>query len=125
MDPSIATSERGIWAVKWSFVEQLFITALLQVVVVISGSVALLSDTIHNFGDAATAVPLWIAFALDRLGTSLSREDGRLDQPCRLAWGSRGLARLPARRPRSGPSHHGRHPGDRLAVREDRLRSPS
>ena len=70
VDPSIATSERGIWAVKWSFVA-LFVTALLQFgVVLLSGSVALLSDTIHNFGDAATAVPLWIAFALARLGTS-------------------------------------------------------
>jgi cation diffusion facilitator family transporter len=70
VDPSIATSEHGIWAVKWSFVV-LFVTALVQLgVVVLSGSVALLSDTIHNFGDAATAVPLWIAFALTRLGTS-------------------------------------------------------
>lgn len=70
VDPSIASSERGIWAVKWSFVV-LFATALVQIVVVIlSGSVGLLSDTIHNFGDAATAVPLWIAFALTRLGAS-------------------------------------------------------
>lgn len=70
VDPSIVASERGIWAVKWSFFV-LFATALLQVVVVlISGSVALLSDTIHNFGDAATAMPLWISFALGRLGTS-------------------------------------------------------
>src|SRR5215208_451495 len=70
VDPSIATSERGIWAVKWSLVA-LFVTALLQLgVVILSGSVALLSDTIHNFGDAATAVPLWIAFALTRLGSS-------------------------------------------------------
>jgi cation diffusion facilitator family transporter len=70
VDPSIATSERGIWAVKWSFVG-LFVTALVQVVVVVlSGSVGLLSDTIHNFGDAATAIPLWIAFALNRLGAS-------------------------------------------------------
>jgi cation diffusion facilitator family transporter len=70
VDPSIATSERGIWAVKWSFVG-LCVTALVQVVVVVlSGSVGLLSDTIHNFGDAATAIPLWIAFALSRLGTS-------------------------------------------------------
>jgi cation diffusion facilitator family transporter len=70
VDPSIATSERGIWAVKWSFAG-LFATALVQaVVVVLSGSVALLSDTIHNFGDAATAVPLWIAFSLARLGPS-------------------------------------------------------
>ena len=70
VDPSIATSERGIFAVKWSFIG-LFATALVQIVVVfLSGSVGLLSDTIHNFGDAATAVPLWIAFALTRLGTS-------------------------------------------------------
>jgi len=66
VDPSITTSERGIWAIKWSFVG-LFATALFQVVIVwLSGSVALLADTIHNFGDAATAVPLWIAFALSR-----------------------------------------------------------
>ena len=70
VDPSIATSERGIWAVKWSFVA-LMATALLQLgVVLVSGSVALLSDTIHNFGDAATAIPLSIAFALTRLGKS-------------------------------------------------------
>ena len=70
MDPSIATSERGIWAVEWSFAA-LFITALVQfVVVALSGSVALLSDMIHNFGDALTAVPLWVAFALSRLGAS-------------------------------------------------------
>ncbi len=66
VDPSILTSERGIWAIKWSFVG-LFATALFQVLVVwLSGSVALLADTIHNFADAATAVPLWIAFALAR-----------------------------------------------------------
>lgn len=66
IDPSITTSERGIWAIKWSFVG-LFITALFQIVVVwLSGSVALLADTIHNVADAATAVPLWIAFALSR-----------------------------------------------------------
>ena len=66
VDPSILTSERGIWAIKWSFVG-LLITALFQVVVVwLSGSVALLADTIHNFADAATAIPLWIAFALAR-----------------------------------------------------------
>jgi cation diffusion facilitator family transporter len=70
VDPTIATSERGIWAIKWSFVG-LMATALLQLVVVaLSGSVALLSDTIHNFGDAATAIPLGIAFALTRLGAS-------------------------------------------------------
>jgi cation diffusion facilitator family transporter len=66
IDPSIASSERGIWAIKWSFVI-LAITAVLQLVVVFySGSVALLADTIHNVGDAATAIPLWIAFTLVR-----------------------------------------------------------
>lgn len=66
IDPSIATTERGIWALKWSFAG-LMVTALFQVVVVwYTGSVALLADTIHNFGDAATAVPLWIAFMLAR-----------------------------------------------------------
>ncbi|MCE7980073.1 MAG: cation diffusion facilitator family transporter [Caldilinea sp. CFX5] len=66
VDPGLATTERGIWAIKWSFVG-LMITALLQVVIVyFSGSVALLSDTIHNLGDATTAIPLWIAFALAR-----------------------------------------------------------
>ena len=35
-------------------------------VVYLSDSVALLADTIHNFGDAGTAIPLWIAFALAR-----------------------------------------------------------
>jgi cation diffusion facilitator family transporter len=66
VDPSILSTERGIWAIKWSFVG-LFITAAFQIVVVLtSGSVALLADTIHNFGDAATAIPLWIAFTLGR-----------------------------------------------------------
>jgi len=66
IDPSITTNDRGIWAVKWSFVI-LAITAAFQLaVVVISGSVALFADMIHNFGDAATAIPLWIAFALGK-----------------------------------------------------------
>jgi cation diffusion facilitator family transporter len=63
IDPSIVASDRGIWAVKWSFIG-LFVTAAFQLAVVIwSNSMALLADTIHNFGDAATAIPLAIAFA--------------------------------------------------------------
>jgi len=66
IDATIATTDRGIWAIKWSFVI-LAITAVLQMaVVVLSGSVALLADTIHNIGDATTAIPLWIAFILAR-----------------------------------------------------------
>ncbi|MFQ6015581.1 MAG: cation diffusion facilitator family transporter [Anaerolineae bacterium] len=67
LDPTILTTRRGIGAVKWSFLG-LLATALFQVVIVLfSGSVALLADTIHNFGDAATSIPLWIAFRLARL----------------------------------------------------------
>jgi cation diffusion facilitator family transporter len=66
VDPSILTTQRGIWAIKWSFIG-LFATAAFQIVIVMfSGSVALLADTIHNIGDAATAIPLWIAFRLAR-----------------------------------------------------------
>ena len=38
--------------------------------VALSGSVALLADTIHNFSDALTAVPLWIAFVMARRAPS-------------------------------------------------------
>lgn len=70
IDPSITTTERGVWAIKWSFVI-LAVTFLIQFgVVLISGSVALLADTIHNLGDAATAIPLWVAFRLLQRGTS-------------------------------------------------------
>jgi cation diffusion facilitator family transporter len=66
VDPSILTTERGIWAVKWSFAG-LFITAIFQIIIVYySGSIALLADTIHNFGDALTAIPLLFAFMLAR-----------------------------------------------------------
>ena len=67
IDPTIATTERGIWAIKWSFV-LLAITAALQIVVVLAtSSVALLADTIHNVADATTAIPLWIAFFPQRI----------------------------------------------------------
>jgi cation diffusion facilitator family transporter len=66
VDPTIVTTARGLWAIKWSCVG-LLVTACVQLIVVaFSGSVALLADTIHNFGDAATALPLWMAFLLVR-----------------------------------------------------------
>ncbi|MDB5525163.1 MAG: cation transporter [Rhizobium sp.] len=66
IDATIATTDRGIWAIKWSFVI-LAATAIMQLgVVAISGSVALLADTVHNIADATTAIPLWIAFVLAR-----------------------------------------------------------
>lgn len=65
LDPNLAT-DRGMWALKISFAG-LMVTAVFQVVIVtISGSVALLADTIHNFSDALTAIPLGLAFWLSR-----------------------------------------------------------
>jgi cation diffusion facilitator family transporter len=64
VDPSIKRSREGLQAVALALVV-LSVTAALQVVVfVASGSVALLADLIHNIGDAATAIPLGIAFLL-------------------------------------------------------------
>lgn len=66
VDNALETSTVGIRAVKISLVA-LGITALFQVIILImSGSIALAADTIHNFSDALTAIPLWIAFALGR-----------------------------------------------------------
>ena len=62
LDPALLTTAKGLLAIKWSFLG-LLATAVFQLGIVwMSGSVALLADTLHNFGDAATALPLWIAF---------------------------------------------------------------
>ena len=66
IDPSIATSERGLWATKWSGIVLVAIALVELAVFAASGSTALLADLIHNFGDAATVIPLWIAFAMAR-----------------------------------------------------------
>jgi len=64
IDPSIKRSRAGLRAVGLSLLV-LGLTALAQVAIyVLTGSVALLADLIHNFGDAATAIPLGIAFLL-------------------------------------------------------------
>src|SRR5262249_15368712 len=64
MDPALLTTERGIWAVKWSLIG-LGATALFPLILVFfSGSVEWLADKIHNIADAGTAIPLWIAFIL-------------------------------------------------------------
>lgn len=64
LDSALESSVAGIRAVKLSLLV-LGATALAQIVIVVmSGSIALAADTIHNFSDALTAVPLWIAFAL-------------------------------------------------------------
>jgi cation diffusion facilitator family transporter len=64
IDDALVSDRRGIRALKLSLFV-LGITAVAQLaVVLVSGSVALLADTIHNFSDALTAIPLWIAFAI-------------------------------------------------------------
>jgi len=64
VDRSIVRSRQGVKAVSISLTV-LGAAALVQVVIfVLSGSVALLADLIHNFGDALTALPLGIAFFL-------------------------------------------------------------
>jgi len=64
IDPSIKRSRAGVRAVLISL-GVLGLAAVAQAVIfVLSGSVALLADLIHNFGDALTAVPLGIAFLM-------------------------------------------------------------
>jgi divalent metal cation (Fe/Co/Zn/Cd) transporter len=64
VDRTIVRSRAGVRAVSASLAV-LGVAAVLQVVIfVLSGSVALLADLIHNVGDALTAVPLGIAFFL-------------------------------------------------------------
>lgn len=66
IDEALEASVQGIRAVKISFAV-LMVTAIIQAGIVwLTGSVALLADTIHNFSDALTAVPLFIAFKLGR-----------------------------------------------------------
>lgn len=71
-DDALESSEEGIRALKVSLIA-LMLTALFQAAIVaFTGSVALLADTIHNFGDALTAVPLWVAFSLSKRAATRS-----------------------------------------------------
>ncbi len=65
-DPVASTTGKGARAVLWSFAALLATAVCEGVVVLFTGSIGLLADTIHNAGDAATAVPLWVAFRLAR-----------------------------------------------------------
>ncbi|NUP75118.1 MAG: cation diffusion facilitator family transporter [Sinomonas sp.] len=66
IDDALEASTEGVRALKISLFALLGTTTLQFVVVLFSGSVALLADTVHNFSDALTAVPLWVAFILAR-----------------------------------------------------------
>jgi cation diffusion facilitator family transporter len=64
VDTALESSAVGIRAVKISLVGLGATAAVQFVIAVVSGSIALAADTIHNFSDALTAIPLWVAFAL-------------------------------------------------------------
>ena len=66
LDQALEASRDGIRAVAISLVILLVTAGIQALVVVASGSVALLGDTLHNAADALTAVPLWLAFQLGR-----------------------------------------------------------
>jgi cation diffusion facilitator family transporter len=66
LDERLTTSRHGMRAL-WGSFAVLLVTALVQAGVVwLTGSVALLSDTLHNLADACTAIPLAVAFRLGR-----------------------------------------------------------
>jgi cation diffusion facilitator family transporter len=66
VDSALLATAQGVRA-TWISLTLLAATAIAQMIVVIlTGSVALLADTIHNFTDALTAIPLLIAFRLGR-----------------------------------------------------------
>lgn len=64
VDRSVVRSHEGIKAVSISLAVLGLAAGAQAAIFVLSGSVALLADLIHNFGDALTAVPLGIAFLL-------------------------------------------------------------
>jgi cation diffusion facilitator family transporter len=66
LDQALEGSRDGIRAVAISLVILLLTAGIQAIVVITSGSVALLGDTLHNAADALTAVPLWLAFRLGR-----------------------------------------------------------
>ena len=70
VDDALEATAQGVRALKISLFVLLGTTVLQLVVVFLSNSVALLADTVHNFADALTAVPLWIAFVLARRAAS-------------------------------------------------------
>lgn len=64
VDRSIVRSRDGMKTVSISLAVLGAVTVIQLAIYVASGSVALLADLVHNFGDALTAVPLGIAFFL-------------------------------------------------------------
>lgn len=66
VDSALERSAAGIRATKVTLVVLVATSALQLVIAMVSGSVALLADMVHNIADGLTSVPLWIAFVLGR-----------------------------------------------------------
>ena len=70
VDTNLVTNSEGMRALAISLGGLVLTAGLQLVILLLSGSVALLADTIHNFADALTAIPLGIAFWLGRRPTN-------------------------------------------------------
>jgi cation diffusion facilitator family transporter len=66
MDSELETSQQGMRALLLSFLALTVTAALQALVYLVSGSVALLVDTLHNVADALTALPIAVAFTVGR-----------------------------------------------------------
>jgi cation diffusion facilitator family transporter len=66
IDDVMETSAQGIKATKVGLVGLLLTTFIQTVILLMTGSVALLAETIHSFGDSLTAIPIWAAFSLGK-----------------------------------------------------------
>jgi cation diffusion facilitator family transporter len=66
VDTALESSARGIRTLQLSLVIMLSTAAVQMIITVLSGSTALLTDTLHNFSDGLTALPLWVAFVFGR-----------------------------------------------------------
>lgn len=66
VDTALESDARGVRALKITLVALLLTGAFQLVVVLVSGSVGLLSDTLHNLADALTSLPIWLAFIVGR-----------------------------------------------------------
>jgi cation diffusion facilitator family transporter len=64
IDPEVRRSRAGLRAVGFSLAILAATAAIQAAIYVLTGSIALLADLIHNAGDALTAVPLGAAFLL-------------------------------------------------------------
>ncbi len=78
VDPTIKRSRAGIRAVLISLLVLALSAAAQTVIFFMTSSVALLADLIHNFGDAATALPVGVAFALRSAGGEVGGSRRRL-----------------------------------------------